>query len=434
MSSVFVTVYHSSLSNNKCLLLSLATVVAFWFCSIIIMTRNNNNNNGTYADPDVSTMPSSPQHRRRRRRRSSSFHHDVTGTMDRLRYSMIGDGHHHHHHDIEDKDDAGSIIRQDDDVNVDENDKNDLIDDDDDEEEVTSLSPFNARQQITTPTTTATSRRNQQRLRTIVGQLPAILLIAMFHLMIGIPFGVSYFPVGWRSDLSTTAMQDEDDSSLATTSTTTWMIHGPFPVAGKEALGIRMFLFSTAVGQVVFTFTSNFHNPIGLQMVENVPFCHALATAVIAKHGYGMQSLATCLVMFGVASVLVGMVFFGLGYWQLGRIVYFFPTHVLVGCIGGIGVFIAKTGMEVTMDANFGLSAILWWNHAFVLLPVVLFETGLRLLEYLLKDEHGKPRYSLLSPIYFCMITPARLLCCLVVVADSIGQCRRLLFSSIRRQ
>jgi hypothetical protein len=43
---------------------------------------------------------------------------------------------------------------------------------------------------------------------------------------------------------------------------------GPFPLPGKEALGIRMFLFSTIVGQLVYTFSSGFHNPIGLQMVS----------------------------------------------------------------------------------------------------------------------------------------------------------------------
>lgn len=30
-------------------------------------------------------------------------------------------------------------------------------------------------------------------------RIPAVCLVALFHLMIGIPFGVSYFPIGWRS-------------------------------------------------------------------------------------------------------------------------------------------------------------------------------------------------------------------------------------------
>jgi hypothetical protein len=30
-------------------------------------------------------------------------------------------------------------------------------------------------------------------------------LVALFHLMIGIPFGVSYFPIGWRSSSSSSS-------------------------------------------------------------------------------------------------------------------------------------------------------------------------------------------------------------------------------------
>jgi hypothetical protein len=37
------------------------------------------------------------------------------------------------------------------------------------------------------------------RIYQIFHQIPAIILIGMFHLMIGIPFGVSYFPIGWTS-------------------------------------------------------------------------------------------------------------------------------------------------------------------------------------------------------------------------------------------
>ena len=71
----------------------------------------------------------------------------------------------------------------------------------------------------------------------IIGQLPAIAIASVLNFMIGIPFGASYFP----TDLK---------------------------LAGKEVLGLRMFLFSTMVAQFVFTFKSKFENGIGLQMVE----------------------------------------------------------------------------------------------------------------------------------------------------------------------
>jgi len=228
----------------------------------------------------------------------------------------------------------------------------------------------------------------------VIGQVPAVALIGMFHLMVGIPFGVSYFPVGWRSNYSSEGGEEDDGTG----------VHGPFPVPGKEAMGIRMFLFSTIIAQIVYTFTSKFDNPIGLQMVENVPFCHELSKIVIRHQGYGIESLSTLFFMFGFASVVVGAVFYLLGKFQLGRVIYYFPTHVLVGAIGGIGIFIAKTGIEVTMDEVFEAQALL--VHFRLLSVVVVFEVVLRVLQRITLDVNGKPKYTLLSPVYFCMITP----------------------------
>jgi len=232
----------------------------------------------------------------------------------------------------------------------------------------------------------------RQKILDVLHQIPAVALIAMFHLMIGIPFGVSYFPIGWREASAAESEQALDDG-----------IHGLFPVAGKDALGIRMFLFSTIIGQIAFTFTSGFTNPISLQMIENVPFCQVLAQIVIAREGYGMRSLSTLMFMFGLSSVFVGVVFFLLGKMELGRIIYFFPTHVLVGCIAGIGLFIIKTGIEVTIDTPLSMDSLISSMDLFSV--VIFFEVSLRILERInIKD--GKPRFALLSPIYFCMITP----------------------------
>jgi len=232
-----------------------------------------------------------------------------------------------------------------------------------------------------------------------LGQVPAVALIAVFHLMIGIPFGVSYFPIGWRSDTEATIADDTTHTSAPDDA-----VNGPFPLAGKEALGIRMFLYSTIIAQLVFTWKSHFHSPIGLQMVENVPFYHELAAICIQHCGYGQAALTNLFFLFGLSSVMVGLVFYLLGTYKLGRIVYFFPTHVLVGCIGGIGFYLCKTGLEVTTDAAFSMENIVEdWN----LLRVTFFFEGLlRLLERVTLDANGKPRYSLLSSIYFCMISP----------------------------
>ena len=225
--------------------------------------------------------------------------------------------------------------------------------------------------------------------------------------MIGIPFGVSYFPIGWDSSHDTvipdsTTTSDED--TMANIVDSDDGIRGTFPLSDKEAFGIRMFLFSTLIGQLVFTFRSGFDNPIGLQMVENVPFCHALSKIAIHHQGYGMDALSTILVLFGLSSIMVGVVFYILGRLKLGRIIYYFPNHVLVGCIGGIGIFIAKTGCEVTTNAVISWHSITENIHQ--LIPLVFFESLLRILQRLLVNRDGKAMFPLLAPIYFCMITP----------------------------
>ncbi len=232
---------------------------------------------------------------------------------------------------------------------------------------------------------------------TFFQQASAVAVVALLNIMVSIPFGASYFPIGWRADGSDQTEVDEGD------------LNGSFPLPGKQALGIRMFLFATIMGQLAFTFASKFDNPIGLQMVENVPFLHALCHTVIQNQGYGKEALSTLFFLFGVSSVLVGMTFYLLGKWKLGRIVYFFPNHVLVGCIGGIGVFIVITAIEVTSDVTFTFDIDGMWGlvQHFRLLSVVLgFEIVLRFLQHMTKDKNGNAKYPLLSPVYYCLITP----------------------------
>jgi sulfate permease, SulP family len=187
-----------------------------------------------------------------------------------------------------------------------------------------------------------------------------------------------------------------------------------------------MFLFATLIAQLVFAFKSKFINAVGLQMVENVPFLHALAQTVIARQGYGADALSTLFFLFGLSSVIVGMVFYLLGRLRLGKIVYFFPNHVLVGCIGGIGVFIVFTSMEVTTNTTFSLSVdgIMGLIDDFQLLWVVFaFDATLRLLTWATEDKHGRPKFQLLSPVFYILITPTFYLG-LLVVGISIDEAR----------
>jgi hypothetical protein len=184
----------------------------------------------------------------------------------------------------------------------------------------------------------------EKTIRDMTSQLPAILTVSF---MLGIPFGAAFFPT-------------------------------ELELPGKEILGLRMFLFSSMVAQLVFTYSSKFTNCIGVQMVENVPFYLELARILIAEEGNGEAAISTLFFLSGLSSVIVGSVFYLLGRFELGRVLYFFPKQVLVGCIGGIGLFIVITALEVSTNATFSFTAdcidgcVVRNFH--LLLPVLAFE------------------------------------------------------------
>ena len=53
--------------------------------------------------------------------------------------------------------------------------------------------------------------------------------------------------------------------------------------------------------------------------------------------------LATTILSFSLSSILTGLVFWTMGQCRLGSLIGFFPRHILIGCIGGIGFFLVVT-------------------------------------------------------------------------------------------
>lgn len=81
-----------------------------------------------------------------------------------------------------------------------------------------------------------------------------------------------------------------------------------------------------------------------------------MAFTILAKVGEDDPKavLATTILAFSASSVLTGLVFFALGALKLGSLTGFFPRHILLGCIGGVGWFLIATGVEVSarLDGN----------------------------------------------------------------------------------
>lgn len=249
--------------------------------------------------------------------------------------------------------------------------------------------------------TTAGDNPTSAAATNVVAEIPAVVVTLLINFMTAIPFGVAYFPLGWSNDFH------HDDTASTTTSTST--IAGTFPIPGKEILGIRMYLFACITGQIALNLFSSFSSPVSVQLIENIPFYHAMAAVVIAEQGYGEEALATLFFLYGFSSVVTGLMFYGLGKAKLGRVVYYFPSHVLVGFIGGIGVFIVctSTGVTTGKEFSFTVAGITHLKQHFAAYaPALLFEILLRLSMAVLRNRDGTQKYRLLAPIFFLSIVP----------------------------
>ncbi|KAL4875837.1 sulfate transporter family-domain-containing protein [Aspergillus karnatakaensis] len=115
--------------------------------------------------------------------------------------------------------------------------------------------------------------------------------------------------------------------------------------------GISMFYVSTIIAQLVFSCGGSvFRGGIGSEMIEVVPFFHQMAFTILNRVGENNPKsvIATTILAFSVSSILTGLVFFLIGTCKIGALIGFFPRHILIGCIGGVGFFLILTGLEVS--------------------------------------------------------------------------------------
>jgi len=121
--------------------------------------------------------------------------------------------------------------------------------------------------------------------------------------------------------------------------------------------------------------------------------------------------LATTILSYAMSSVLTGAVFFALGYLKLGSLIGFFPRHILVGCIGGVGWFLLATGLEVCARLNGSLCYDLK-TLALILEPAtlalwivpLLLTVALILCQRFIKTTLFMPMYFLSIPVIFHIV------------------------------
>ncbi|KAJ7485150.1 sulfate transporter family-domain-containing protein [Mycena galericulata] len=210
--------------------------------------------------------------------------------------------------------------------------------------------------------------------------LPAVVLGCLLNILDGVSYGMIIFPT---SD----------------------------PFADLGPMGVSMFFVSCVVAQLTYTFGgSGFAGANGSMMIEVVPFFHILAASIAREIGpdHPQEVICTTLVAFALSSILTGLSFFLLGFLKLGLLIGFFPRHILVGCIGGVGAFLIETGLTVSLRISDDDFTATWETFKFVFFDshnVALWTIPLALAILLrVVTESLRWRHQLVFPLYFLMI------------------------------
>ncbi|KAJ1961972.1 hypothetical protein H4R35_007397, partial [Dimargaris xerosporica] len=163
----------------------------------------------------------------------------------------------------------------------------------------------------------------------LVECVPAVILGVIFTLLDAVSYGLILFPVAMPAFES----------------------FGP--------TGLAMFLVTTVISQLTFSGgASVFRGANGGMMIEAIPFLHTICEIIAGVVGPNNDHslIATAMVAYALSTVLTGLTFFVLGYFNLGALIEFFPRHILVGCIGGVGYFLIQTAIEINAQLTIGFN------------------------------------------------------------------------------
>ncbi|GAA5986854.1 hypothetical protein JCM11641_007818 [Rhodosporidiobolus odoratus] len=218
---------------------------------------------------------------------------------------------------------------------------------------------------------------------TAVKSVPAVILGTLMNILDGVSYGLITFPT------QVPAFQD------------------------FGGIGVSLFFISCIVAQVTFSGGGSiFRGGNGSMMIEVVPFYHAIVSVLQANISDDRTLVATTMFAFAMSSVLTGLAFGLLGLMKLGRLSEFFPRHILVGTIGGVGAFLFVTGLTVSarMEEDSGISLELI-QHFFDMdiLPLWTIPLALAILLRLITHRYSHPLifpgYFMLIPAIFYIIT-----------------------------
>ena len=142
--------------------------------------------------------------------------------------------------------------------------------------------------------------------------------------------------------------------------------------------GIGILLFGFLIYAIFSIFTASY--PINISTPQDIPVAiiALIATTVMAKSGKDWSPESTFQFIFvtiALTSVMVGVFFFILGSFKLGKLVRFIPYPVVGGFLAGTGWLIIKFAFIMTADMELSLanassllsqSTLLQWCPGFI--------------------------------------------------------------------
>ncbi|GMM27431.1 Vsb1 protein [Martiniozyma asiatica (nom. inval.)] len=254
--------------------------------------------------------------------------------------------------------------------------------------DVESLKPkrqkFSIKQKFEDIKSTPSSSIINECFKKPVSYLPAVFLGTLLNVLDALSYGMIMFPIG----------------------ETVFSNMGP--------VGLSMFYISTILSQLIYSLGgSAFKNAIGSEMIEITPFFHQMAINIMVKLQrsnvndplLNEKILTTTIFTFVISSIITGITFGILGKCKLGKLVGFFPRHILVGCIGGVGYFLFITAIEVSSRIEGGFE----YNFKtlkFLMEPLTFLQWTIPLILTLVLISIQKfiSNSSLIVPLYFILI------------------------------
>lgn len=188
-----------------------------------------------------------------------------------------------------------------------------------------------------------------------------------------------------------------------------------FPVSlNQTGMAIEIFLISTFVVQIILLGNSSFKSGLGTSMAENIPFIHTIALNVkssLEKINLPEKVFPTILITVFFSTILNGVLFYIVGYFEMGNILHYFPHHVILGMTIGFGIFLLNTAIEICTSIVLSGSSSYFlalsqisYNGLCQLIIVFVIEILLRFVEYCDLSPLAVPVLMFCVPVSFYVV------------------------------